>query len=669
MATLAAAVFAWALLGIALISRIPIWALRAWKKKSFPRLILAHLITFGLLGMGYALATAEGGTPQWQASFTSFVMPSLIVFVLDAIVIAARRNADRPASDALLWFLHADGKQSGPLTTAAIQAALAEGSVKSSDWIWRSEFKEWVQIETVDLAKAAEEPVRSEGKTDAEQRSLLRRWRGWSDLPASYWVGGLVIAALFALPYLVLVNLDFAHHPQLVSTGLIVLWLAVVAAMLWLGIGVFRSADHYATAHPKQYWSAAAKGTATLAGLVVLGVFLRQGVPEIRNSAGVISEVTAPRYALKLLRGGTELELAGPMHLGLGDALAAKLKEHPSIVTLHLNSEGGRASESDQLAELVLARKLNTYVPTSCVGECATVFAAGANRWLSRNAMLALHQPGGETEDLEARTARTKAFLQSRGIAVKFIDRALASTAPSAWRPSHAELFTSGFATSYATDAEVAVAGIPMREIEEAEKGLDSIGLYQVIASKHPEAHAEIHAILRNGYVRGQSTAAMRQRIWAVILPIVNKGLSSASDSALVSFYRIALDEAQVFERKDAPSCEAFLKGRSEGFDPGLIPPALQERELLAFAEVIGSSGSYGSKSIDKAEAGAALARLLPEVQAAGFSSADLQQAIQFKLDPARNCRGMILFLHSLLKLDDPSRTAVLRFMAQQSGT
>lgn len=669
MATLATAVFAWALLGIALISRIPIWALGAWKDRSVSRLLLAHLVTFGIAGAAYALAMAAGGAPQWQASFASFAVPSLLVFVLDAIAIAASRKSRSSAADALMWFLHADGRQSGPSTTAAVQAALAEGSVKSSDWIWRNGFKEWTQIGTVDLSKAAEEPVPSETQADEAELGLLHHWRDWLALPASYWAGGLAIAVLFAVPYVALMNLDFAHHPRLVSAGIIALWMALLAAILWLSLGVFRSADHYARAHPGQHWSTLAKGVAALGCLAILAVLLRQGVPEIRNAVGVISEASEPRYALNLLRGDTELEVAGPMDIGLGDAVAARLKDHPGIATLHLSSAGGRESEADRLAEIALQKKLDTYVSSFCLGECATAFAAGKNRWLSRSAVLALHQPDGEADDLEARASKTRAFFRGRGIAANFIDRGLTSPRAAAWRPSHAELFHSDFATSYATDADVAVAGIPVREIDEAHKALDAIGLYQVLAAKHPKAHAEIHAILHNGYLKGQSIATMRRRIWAVILPIVNKSLSSASDSALVSFYRIALDEAETFAQKDARSCEAFLKGRSEGFDPGLIPAALQERELAAFAEVIGSSGSYGGKPIENAEAETAFARVLPEAQAAGYSSADLQQAIQFKLDAPRNCRGLLLFFRSLLNLDDPNRTALLRFMAQQSGT
>jgi hypothetical protein len=668
MATVATVAFAGALLGIALISRIPIWALRAWKEKSFLRLFFAHLMTFALAAAAYALASADGGAPQWHAGLASYALPSLLVFGLDALAIAAGRHNPATPAAASLWFLHAGGTQSGPLTTEALSAQLAQGSVQPSDWIWRNGFTEWMQIQAVDLSKPAEPAAQPEGRPEAVVAPSAS-WRDWIALPLSYWVSGLIIAALFAASSLALLNLDFVDHPRLISAGIIILWLAVLAAMLWLSIGVFRSLAHHAEVFPNRYWGAGAKVMTALVGLAVVGVFTQQGVPQIRNSANVISETMAPRYQLRLLRDNTELELVGPMDFGLADAALALLADNPRIATVYVNSPGGRVTEADSLAGIVLAKNLNTYVSTFCLSECATVFAAGKNRWLSRSAVIALNQPNGEASDLAVTIARTKAFLQGRGVEAKFIDRSLANPREHAWRPSHAELFNSGLATSYATDAEVSVAGIPVREIEEAEKALDRIGLYQVLRDKHPKAHEEILAVLRTGYVRGQSVAAMRQRIWAIILPITNKSLSSASDSALISFYQIATDEAEVYARKDPKSCEAYLKGRAEGFDPALLTPELQERELNATAELIRTSGSYFGKAIEKKEVEAVLAQLLPEARSKGFSATDLERATQFKLDPQRNCQGLLIFLRSLLRLEDPSRIALLRFMAQQSGT
>jgi hypothetical protein len=89
MATGAAATFAGALFGIALISRIPIGALDAWKQRSFRRLPLARFLTFVVAATAYAFASANGGPPRWHAGLTSCAWLSLLVPGLDAIAILA----------------------------------------------------------------------------------------------------------------------------------------------------------------------------------------------------------------------------------------------------------------------------------------------------------------------------------------------------------------------------------------------------------------------------------------------------------------------------------------------------------------------------------------------------------------------------------------------------
>jgi GYF domain 2 len=190
MATVATAAFAGALFGIALISRIPIWALGAWEQKSFPRLLIAHLLTYGAAATAYAFASSNGGPPEWQAGLAGYAGPSLLVLGLDAFAITANRRRAAISATASLWFLHAGGTQSGPLTTDALKAQLARGSVHPYDWIWRNGFKEWAQIQSVDLTKVAE-PAAS-GKITSATRPSRSLWRDRLALPSGYWIGGPV---------------------------------------------------------------------------------------------------------------------------------------------------------------------------------------------------------------------------------------------------------------------------------------------------------------------------------------------------------------------------------------------------------------------------------------------------------------------------------------------
>jgi uncharacterized membrane protein len=665
MTTAAAISFAGALLGIAIFSRIPIWALRAWKEMSLRRLLAAHLLTYVAAVAISAFALAHGGQPQWQVAVASFVVPSALVFALDALGIYFKMS---DGTGPIAWFTHVGGKRTGPMATEAITTALADGSLKPTDWIWRVGFKEWQQVQTVDVAATAEPAPAPAGPRTPY---LLRHWQGMLSLPRSFWLSGLLIAFVFGVLYVSLIRLDIADYPILVSAGVIGLWLALLAAMVWFAVGVVRAAERYEKDHPKRIWSITAKGATVIAALSVLAVFARLGVPQIQHFADAIFETTEPRYTVALLRDDTELNVTGPMDLGLSETVDEVLHDNPAIATIYLNSPEGRPAEGDRLSEIILANNLNTYVTAVCAGPCIKAFAAGKNRWLSRNAVLALARPeSGEqkTAAPQPHIVKLRSFLRGRGVETGFIERALAVTEKDAWRPSHAELFASGLVTSYATDADVAQAGIPLQEIDDAEKALDQVALYRALREKHPKAREEIFAILREGTVKGEAAAEMRRRMWTIITPVVAQSISSASDAALASFYQVAAEEAEALAVKDPRSCEAFLKGETGGFDPAMLSASLRERELTATAELIRTSGSYVGQPIEQKDVEAPLMQLLLAATADGFTAAEFRNAIEFKLDAARNCKGTILFLKSLQGVSEPGRSVLLRFVAQRTA-
>jgi ATP-dependent protease ClpP protease subunit len=143
-----------------------------------------------------------------------------------------------------------------------------------------------------------------------------------------------------------------------------------------------------------------------LAAFSALTSFVTQGIPQITEFSSIIQKYNSkPRYALRILRDATELEITGPLDFGISSAVSTLLENHPSIHTLHLNSEGGRLAEADVLRKLVMQRGLNTYVATQCASACVTVFVAGKNRWLSRGAEIGLHSPyfpGSSDEEFAA---------------------------------------------------------------------------------------------------------------------------------------------------------------------------------------------------------------------------------------------------------------------------
>src|SRR6185369_12618268 len=97
-------------------------------------------------------------------------------------------------------------------------------------------------------------------------------------------------------------------------------------------------------------------------------------------------------YSLRLIRDGSEAEIAGGLKFGVAAQAAALFASAPNLKVLHLNSPGGRVGEAIELAELVRARGLATYSATSCVSACTVVFAAGRERYLRAGARLGFHR-------------------------------------------------------------------------------------------------------------------------------------------------------------------------------------------------------------------------------------------------------------------------------------
>ena len=663
-----------AVLGIALVSRLLIWALGAWKVQSIARLLLAHVLTYLIAAIGSAYGNANGGPPLWEFGFGAYALPALLVTLLDVVnMVRRRRKGDSPAAGRNvggdpIWFIHVNSQQRGPLTTEAVRASLAQGTVRREDWIWRDGLESWVQIANVDQFAGTSSVDAGRARSSSY---ILRHWRGELSLVRSYWVNTLALTVLFGALFAALMLVEFADYPRLISVVMICAWPFSVIAQTWLSVGIWRSARHYSETHPRRYWGGVARLLTTIGWISTLSGFVIQGLPQMGGFMAVISETNQTRYALRALRSDTEMEVTGPLDFGLAEEVEQFLVQHPTVKTVHLHSPGGRLAEADKLSKLILRRSLNTYVSSSCRSACVTVFAAGKERWLSREAVLGLHEPhfpGAEAADLKAMSAATQAFLIARGVDAGFVTRGLSVPHESIWEPSHDELFRSGLATAYATDQNVAVSGGPIGNIAEVEKGLTKIALYQVLREKHAEEFGKILEIHFTGYQKGQSIAELRSRTWAVIFPLIEKSLPSASDEALLTFYHVAADEVEAFSRISAQSCEALLKGNSQGFDFSLLPAELQQRDLDASAELLRTKGSYISGKVDERKLENVFAMIIADASAAGFASDEFYRGLNFQLDASKNCKAMQIFFRSILAIGTADRALALRYIAQQSA-
>src|SRR5262249_52529857 len=82
-------------------------------------------------------------------------------------------------------------------------------------------------------------------------------------------------------------------------------------------------------------------------------------------------------HRIRVMRGGTEIELFGGLAAGIAEELRAMLAHAPKARVVHLNSPGGRMLEGWKLYTLIRERGLSTYTSARCYSACTLAFLAG----------------------------------------------------------------------------------------------------------------------------------------------------------------------------------------------------------------------------------------------------------------------------------------------------
>jgi hypothetical protein len=89
-----------------------------------------------------------------------------------------------------------------------------------------------------------------------------------------------------------------------------------------------------------------------------------------------------PNYSIRVMRNGTEAEIAGGFKYGLTSDFLKILSASRQIRIVHLDSLGGRIAEAISLNKVIRSRGLDTYVSSNCMSACTIAFAGGTRRIL-----------------------------------------------------------------------------------------------------------------------------------------------------------------------------------------------------------------------------------------------------------------------------------------------
>jgi hypothetical protein len=257
-------------------------------------------------------------------------------------------------------------------------------------------------------------------------------------------------------------RVSITDYPYASAALLMLEVLLLLPGAVWWGTGVVRSAAR----HVGRGGSAS---IALLSGAVGIGAFFWAAAFWWQSARHVMPDVwatlvgDAPPASVQIeAAAGPEADrtasarllVSGDLEFGTTRAVRGALDANPQIVTVRLESHGGRAAEGLALGRLLLDRNKDTLVTGECSSACVTAFAGGARRWIGPQAKLGLHSAGGQglsAEKIAAANRRSDEFIANRGVDARVLEKGAEVANESIWFPPADVLLGAGLATEYWT--------------------------------------------------------------------------------------------------------------------------------------------------------------------------------------------------------------------------
>jgi hypothetical protein len=508
---------------------------------------------------------------------------------------------------------------------------------------------------------------------------VQRHWRGELTLAQAYWGVGLLLSLIAAgLSYGFGQWLGEANlSPVGVGVALVLFLSSLCVVTVWQLLGIWRAAGHQMTAPGhRPVWGLVARAFVVLGALRAVVDFSTVIWPMLFESAILASgQDNTPAHQLRLLRNGTEVELAGGMPFGTADALRKLLDAAPGVRVVHLNSIGGRVGEGYQIYQMVRDRKLATYTATDCVSACTIAFLGGSQRYLSTKARLGFHSisfGGVDQKQLPDINADLRRTLAAHGAPPWFIEKALSTGADSMWYPPNRDLLAAKIVTNIVDPDQFAMSGIAnWRDREGLERGLLAMPFYALVRDNDPEAFKKISDRLAEAVRLGKSQPEMIRDVQDVFgVDILPKYLQVAPNAAIQRYWRTQIAEMEYLSKSDPSLCVqfAFPELRREGFNLSkLIPAALLTDDIAALTELIEQAVRTPNKektgNVD-AELIGVMARITTRIPTA---QQVLSEPVRYSGDPRTLCAAVLAYYKEIVNLPPARSGRVLRAMAEPS--
>jgi hypothetical protein len=389
-------------------------------------------------------------------------------------------------------------------------------------------------------------------------------------------------------------------NPYLLLCVLAAMWATASGALVFQAVGILRSAARYwreNTAYGKSgLWGLVAATAVALCALSLGFQLVRTGVPRLSEAwrMAFLGDPGIPDFSVRLMREGTEAEIAGGFKFGLAREAERIFATSPSLKLVHLNSGGGRLGEAEKLGELIRQRQLATYSSASCSSACIVAFLAGRERWLKHGALLGFHHESfAGSEDFDS----MRKLLADAGLPPRFVDRAVAPSSAAMWYPSNDELIGAHVITGVVDNYRFAVSGygtLPDSRI--FEERLRRTPVFDVIESSEPAIFRAIADGFHRRYIEGVPEGHILDDLrTGKVAPLILAHMVYADDQLLSDYAALMADQYEALGQQDAAACFQFAAGK---MNPGLmklLPERLKTREIALSQAVLRSTKRHMS--------------------------------------------------------------------------
>jgi len=160
-------------------------------------------------------------------------------------------------------------------------------------------------------------------------------WRGEYSLGISFWVVGLIVTVVtFGVVFLVTLGISAttSYNPYSLLCITVFMWTAVFFITLWKSVGLWRAARRHkgeqCASGRTVFWAVLVQCVVVLTVLNTAKDFVVSGIPELRDNYSLAfqGDPTVDDFTIRVMRDGTEMEIAGGFKYGLDAALRDALK-------------------------------------------------------------------------------------------------------------------------------------------------------------------------------------------------------------------------------------------------------------------------------------------------------------------------------------------------------